>query len=59
LGSERTSVEGTGLGLPLSRRLAEAMGARHLRLPELSAGDLDRVADATIGQAPASRYTDS
>jgi PAS domain S-box-containing protein len=26
LGSERTAVEGTGLGLPLSKRLAEAMG---------------------------------
>jgi PAS domain S-box-containing protein len=26
LGSERTAVEGTGLGLPLSRRLTEAMG---------------------------------
>ena len=43
-------VEDGPLPLGLARRLAEVMGARHLRLPELSAGALDRTVRTALGR---------
>ena len=43
-------VEDGPVALGLAIRLAEAMGARHLRLPELSAGALDRTVRTALGR---------
>ena len=43
-------VEDGPVALGLAARLAEAMGARHLRLPELSAGALDRTVRTALGR---------
>jgi PAS domain S-box-containing protein len=43
LGAERTSVEGTGLGLPLSRHLTEAMGGAMTAESEPAAGTTLRI----------------
>ncbi len=43
-------VEDGLLSLGLARRLAEVMGARHLSLPDLSAGALDRTVRAALGR---------
>jgi PAS domain S-box-containing protein len=43
LGAERTAVEGTGLGLPLSRRLMEAMGGAMAAESEPDAGTTLRI----------------
>jgi magnesium chelatase subunit D len=43
-------VEDGPLALGLARNLAEAMGARHLRLPELTAGALDRTVRTALGR---------
>jgi magnesium chelatase subunit D len=43
-------VEDGPIPLGLARRLAEAMGARHLRLPDLSADALDRTVRTALGR---------
>jgi PAS domain S-box-containing protein len=62
LGAERTSVEGTGLGLPLSRHLTEAMGGAMTAESEPAAGTTLRIVlgaaaapleDGAVGSAAA------
>jgi len=55
LGAERTDVEGTGLGLSLSRRLAEAMGGTLGVSTELGRGSTFWV-DLPVAEGPLERY---
>jgi signal transduction histidine kinase/CheY-like chemotaxis protein len=59
LGAERTAVEGTGIGLPLARALAEAMGGHLTASSVLGQGaaftvDLPRAPDLIYVPAPSS-----
>jgi signal transduction histidine kinase/CheY-like chemotaxis protein len=55
LGAERTDIEGTGLGLPLSRRLAEAMGGTLGVATELGQGSTFWVELPRV-EGPVERY---
>jgi PAS domain S-box-containing protein len=57
LGAEQTDVEGTGIGLALSRRLAEAMGGR---LEATSAPDQGATftVELPVAEAPPARFDD-
>jgi CheY-like chemotaxis protein len=55
LGAEDTDVEGTGIGLALSRRLAEAMGGRLLADSTLDQGSTFTV-ELPVVEGPVERY---